>query len=198
VNEQEIVQELTRRAWALGCAVYLTPADHVLAGGLRCSGYFDPDPAPPVLAVAWGAGERRLGVLFHEFCHLTQWAESAPVWMADEGAEWSDWLAGKPVRGAKAQIERSRELEADCERRAIRLMREMEAPVDLEAYARSANAYVHFYNLMATERKWFAKGKAPYLMPNVMAAANPTLDRDFSKTPPRLLDALRTCIESES
>lgn len=198
MDEREIVHELTRRAWALGCAVHLSPADHVMADGLRCSGYFDPEPSPPILAVAWGAGPRRVGILIHEYCHLTQWAESAPVWLADEGSDWSAWLGGKSVRGIGAQIERSRELEADCERRAIRLIRELEAPIDVEAYARAANAYIHFYNLMAKERRWFAKDRAPYLVPEVMAAANPVLDRDFSKTPRRLLEALRACLSGES
>jgi hypothetical protein len=194
MNSDEVVHELTRRAWALGAAVYLSPEDHVMADGLRCSGYFDPEPAIPVLAVAWGAGERRLGILIHEYCHLTQWAEKTPVWLADDGSQWSDWLAGKPVRGVKKQLENARELEADCERRAIRLMRELQAPIDITAYTRAANGYIHFYNLMATERKWFAKDRAPYLVPEVMAAANPTLDLDFTKTPKNLIDALRTCL----
>ena len=195
MTADEVAREITRRAWAFGVAVILSPDDHVMADGLRCSGYFDADAKPPVLAVATNRPvDRWLGTLLHEYCHLTQWAENAPVWHADENNDWGDWLAGKAVRNVKAQLIASRELEADCERRAIRLAREMAAPIDLEMYARAANAYVHFYNTIPETRKWFAKGRTPYEAPDVMALCNPTLDRDFSKTPPKLAKALRGCV----
>lgn len=161
---------------------------------VRCSGYFDGSSETPVLAVAWGNCEdRRIGVLLHEYSHLTQWAEDAPVWREDKGG-WTDWLDGKPVRNVRHLIAKSREIEADCERRTVRLIRELGAPVDLDRYIRSANAYVHFYNVMAEKRKWYQPERIPYNDPPSLAAANPTLDSDYSKTPPKLWKAIEACL----
>lgn len=195
MTADEIAQEIVRRAWSFGVSVWLSPDDHVQAADMvRCSGYFDGESKPPVLAVSWGQPEdRRIGVLLHEYSHLTQWAEGAPIWKDDTG-DWAAWLNGKSVRNIKALIANARELEADCERRTIRLMRELQAPVDLERYTRSANAYLHFYNVMAERRKWFAKDKSPYTQPDVLALCNPTLDTDFSKTPPKLWAAIEACL----
>ncbi len=195
MTADEVVREITRRAWAFGVAVILSPKDHVMADNLRVSGYFDGDSEQPVLACAIGLPEDRwLGVLCHEYSHLTQWAEQAPCWGADKNAKWGEWIAGKAVKGVEAQIAASRELEADCERRTIRLLRELNAPVDLERYTRAANAYIYFYNTIAATRKWYAPGKAPYNLPEVRALCNPTFDKDHSVTPPKLAKALLACV----
>ena len=122
MNADEVVREIARRAWSFGVAVILSPDDHVMADNLRCSGYFDSESKPPILAVATGLPvDRWVGVLLHEYSHLTQWVEGAPIWHADSG-QWAEWLDGKPMRNVKAQLAASRELEADCERRTIRLL----------------------------------------------------------------------------
>jgi hypothetical protein len=192
MTPDEIVTEITRRAWKFGVSVLLAPSDRVDMDGLKVSGYFDGNPKMPQLVVARDA-PRWLGTLLHEYSHLTQWAEGAPVWFNDCG-DWSEWLNGKPLRNVKRKIAFSREIEADCERRAVRLMRELDAPIDIEQYIRGANAYVHFYNVIAETRKWYAPDRRPYNMPKVLAAANSTLDRDYSKTPKELRARLLECV----
>lgn len=196
MTPDEIIREISRRAWSFGVAVILSPADHVMCDGLRASGYFDGESSPPLLAVATGLpADRWLGVLLHEYSHLTQWAEAAPVWALDTGA-WDEWIAGKSIPGVKKKLIAAREVEADCERRTLRLIKELQAPVDVDRYARCANAYVHFYNTIAATRQWYAKDCAPYNIPEVLAACNPTLDQDFSKTPKALAAVLlKHCIE---
>lgn len=194
MTADEIVREICRRTWSFGVSVLLSPADTVDADGYATSGYFCEENK--ALVVATGREEEKwLGVMIHEYCHLTQWAEGATVWKDDDNANrWDAWVQGKPCRNVRRYLAATRELEADCERRAIRLMKEMSAPIDLARYARQANAYIHFYNLIPDTRKWFASGKRPYDMPEVLALANPTLDKDFTKTPPKLRAALMKCI----
>jgi len=92
----------------------------------------------------------------------------------------------------------SGDLAADGERRAGRLIRELEAPIDLDRYIRAANAYVHFYNVMAKHRRWYPPGRAPYDDEASRAAASPTLDADYSKTPPKLWAAIEACLDKTS
>jgi hypothetical protein len=197
MTADEVLAELSRRAWRFGAAVLMSPEPHVHTGGMKVGGYFSAEEGEqPILAVATGRDtEQWVGLLIHEYSHLTQWAEKAPVWAAADGCEHIDaWLAGKPVKGIKAIIASVQELEADCERRAIRLARELQAPINLEQYTRGANSYIHFHNIMAETRKWYRDGQGPYTNAAVRAAANPTLDSDFSKTPKALAALLRECI----
>ena len=48
-----------------------------LSGNIRCSGYFDEESKQLVVAMNrpdW------LGILVHEYCHLTQWTDGVKVW----------------------------------------------------------------------------------------------------------------------
>lgn len=194
MTADEVVREITRRAWLFGVAVLLSPEDTVECDGQRTSGWFC--GGEKVLAVATGLGQEQwLGTLCHEYSHLTQWVESAPVWQADEVTpDWWSWIQGKRVKNYLAGVESARELEADCERRAVRLMREIGVPIDIDQYCRRANSYVHFYNLIPEVRKWYRPDRAPYLADDVTGLFNSTLDKDYRKTPPHLLAALRTCV----
>lgn len=196
MNADEVLQELTRRAWRFGVAVVMSPEPTVTTGTIKVGGYFDPETSPAVLAVSTGRPvEQWVGLLMHEYSHLTQWAENVPIWKAAQAAaSIDDWLAGTPVRNIKRAIGIVRDMEADCERRTIRLARELQAPIDIARYTRGANSYIHFHNVMAETRKWYRDGQGPYTNEAVLAVANSTFDQDFTRTPPALAAALRTCI----
>lgn len=192
----EIAAELTRRAHALGVGVLLSPKEFVYTNGVPVSGFFDYSQDIPIIVVATAKEEERwVTILAHEYCHATQWSENTQIWRdASKGDRVWEWLEGKPLRNPRELTPYIRDMEADCERRTVRTLKELNAPFDLERYQRAANAYIHFYNVMAIERKWFAKGKAPYNTPEVLYEANPTLDLDFNKTPKRLWNAILTCL----
>lgn len=192
MNADEVVREITQRSWRFGVAVLLQPVSRVDSGNVQCGGYFDGDGR--VLAVATGKSEEAwLGVLLHEYSHLTQWIEGQASWGAYSDRMW-DWLAGRKVANPEKHMRTVQAVEEDCERRTIRLIRELDAPIDVENYTRGANAYIHFHNVMLETRKWYRDDASPSEMPEILAAANPTLDRDFTKTPKALRDALLSCV----
>lgn len=175
----------------------LSPDYNVACEGGGASGVFDAAPETPIIQVGIGGREkvRWLATLAHEFSHACQWAENAPVWRESFKGDciWK-WLNGGALKNPEDKVVYLRELEADCERRTIRLLKELRSPVDLALYSRGANAYVHFYNIIPETRKWYAKGKGPYEVPEVLAQANPTMDLDFSKTPSKLRRELLKCV----
>lgn len=190
MTADEIIREITRRAWSFNVPVLMSPDSSVTAtDGIHCSGWFE--ESPPCLVVSTGMPEADwLGVLLHEYSHLTQWAEGAAIWrehMKTPGM-W-DWLNGKPQKNAKAIVELTQEIEADCERRTVRLIRELRAPIDLGRYCQEANAYIHFHNVIRDKRKWT---KIPGVLrsPEILKHCNTTLDTDYQKTPKALYDAL--------
>lgn len=181
MTSQEVQQEIIRRSLAFGVTVILSPDQHVENDGNPCGGYFCSDTK--TLAVATGRDELSwLGVLLHEYSHLTQWIENGPLWRGYDSCMW-DWLGGDEIVNPAAAVRSVQAVEEDCERRTIRLIGEMEAPIDLDTYARAANAYLHFHNTILKHRKWYRRGTVMQAIPSLMAAANPTLDTDFRKTP---------------
>ena len=196
MTADECLQEICRRAWRLGVAVRISPDETVLMDGSAVSGYFEDEGPAPLLVCATGADpDKWLGTLLHEFSHACQWAEQATIWQSAKSCNqlW-EWLDGKPIKDIATKVAAVRDLEADCERRTARLILEMGAPVDLARYCRAANAYVHFYNTVATERKWYAPMKGPYSYEPVLTLCHETIDRDFSKPPPKLAKALLGCV----
>ena len=195
MTAQEVLDEIIRRSWSFGVAVLVQPSGAINIEGRVVSGYFDEDAK--VLAVA-GKFPDWIGTLLHEYSHLTQWAEGCDIWRACEAAGKSanidDWLNGKPQRGIQRLIAVTRDLEADNERRTVRLIRELDAPVDVAEYSRRANGYIHFHNVMAETRKWYRPDRRPYYTPEVSALCNPTIDSDFRKTPAALRAALLGCV----
>lgn len=186
----EVVHEITRRSWLFGVSVLMSPAAQLKhSDGSHCSGFFDENI--PTLQVATAVAETDwLGILIHEYGHVTQWVEQCPPWVAHAKTPgmW-DWLEGKPLRGAKHVVALTRDLEADCERRTARLIQELGAPMDLGAYCQQANAYIHFHNVIAEKRKWVKK-VGILRDPVVYQHFNKTIDSDFTKTPKALFDLL--------
>jgi len=183
-SADHVLAEIVRRSLAFGVRVIVDPAQSVDNDGTPCGGYFCGDTR--TLAVATGRqASSWLGVMLHEYCHLTQWAESIPAWRAYDDGMWH-WLAGKTIANPRAAMRSVQAVEEDCERRTLRLIRELDAPVDVSVYTRAANAYIHFHNVVLAKRKWLRKGVVLQETPEVLRLANPTLDTDFRTTPKAL------------
>jgi hypothetical protein len=189
MKADEIVNEITRRAWAFGVAVLLSPEEGLDLDGSPCSGWFD--HKPPRLECAVGNDEKIwLGVLLHEYSHLTQWVENCKAWQDIEASgEMWEWLDGKKIKNPQLVIENTKELEADCERRTVRLIKELSAPIDIDVYCQQANAYIHFHNVIKDKRKW-VKASGALRHPEILKHCNKTLDYDYKTTPKPLYDAL--------
>jgi hypothetical protein len=95
----------------------------VLSGNIRCSGYFCEETMKLVVA---GKSKDWLGILTHEYAHLTQWQDkSTNIWKTGSTGvtHLDDWLGGKKIRSIKKAIEWSRDLELDNEKRAVKLIK---------------------------------------------------------------------------
>ncbi len=123
-----------------------------LSGNIRCSGYFCEETMKLVVA---GKSKDWLGILVHEYAHLTQWQDkSTNIWKTGSigVTHLDDWLGGKKIRSIKKAIEWSRDLELDNEKRSVKLIKKWKLPIDLNDYIKKANAYVQFYNYMTINK----------------------------------------------
>ena len=154
---------------------------------IKASGYFD--ELGPILVCSMKRPDA-VEILAHEYGHLTQWREQIPLWKAVEVsmAKVDEWLEGKEVADIHKHIAACRDLELDNEKRAVKIIKQFELPVDLEHYVKKANAYVMFYNYMLTSRRWCSPKNSPYknktiigAMPNKFSMKYTTLSTKMQK-----------------
>ena len=138
----------------------------------ECSGYFDGDNRQLVCAI--GVNPEWIGILAHEYCHLTQWVEDAPIWKKSEKHNTytlvNSWLSGEPVRNIKFHLGVCRDLELDNEKRTVNVIKKFGLDVNLDEYIQKSNAYVHYYNYMYYNRKWCTPTNSPHRVADVWKA----------------------------
>lgn len=138
----------------------------IVSRNLKCSGYFDSVNRELVVA----AGKNGwLGILVHEFAHMTQWLDNCKAWKRsmDHPDEVDDWLNGKELKNAKRTIGIARDLELDNEKRSVALIKKWDLPIDIKDYTQKANAYIQFYNWLYFTRRWCSPNNSPYKNPKV-------------------------------
>lgn len=191
-NVKRFMKYVKRRCAEHGVTLDLRRSKKIVfSDNIKCSGYFDGDNR--VLAVAMNHKDA-LGILVHEFCHMTQWLDHSRgkfrLWSTAGTAlaKVESWLAGESVTNLKRAISYSRDLELDNEKRTVAMIQYWDLPIDLDDYIKKANAYILFYNWMHKTRRWSLPPNTPYGNPEVYNRMSnkfnmkyTTLSRDVQK-----------------
>lgn len=185
-KEKAFIQYVKNRCKEHGVKCDLRNTTYLrLSATSTCSGYFS--EAAPELVVAMKS-PRWIGILAHEYSHLTQWVERIPVWVKAENSlqhVW-DWIDGTDIKGINRHINVARDLELDNEQRAVNIIQRFDLNVDIDSYIRRANAYVQYYNWIKQTRKWSKPGNTPYSNERLIAAMPNKFNMDYSKIPKRI------------
>lgn len=165
--------------------------------GLLVSGYFVDRPHKELAVGTDKPLNEWLGILVHEACHMDQWIEQSKAWrdiivQGREAVDWvDDWTKGRddlplPIEDL---IDRARNVEWDCERRAHAAIIQYDLPIDPDQYAQKANAYVYFYNHLLKTRAWNGPHNSPYELQRVWTHA-PNHFNDTTGQTPALLQSV--------
>lgn len=102
-------------------------------------------------------------VLAHEFNHYLQYIENSKEWsmLSFKNSDcltlmWN-WMDGEIELTDKELdivFSRVRNLEHDCEKRTVKMLRLYHLSDNLEKYIKEANLYIMFYNVAKIYRKW--------------------------------------------
>jgi hypothetical protein len=159
-----------------------------LSGNIYCSGYFDEENKIMVVAMKH---PQALEVLVHEFGHFTQWVQGIPIWTesGDALGKVDEWLGGKEVRNIETHMGKARDLELDNEKRAVKLIKRFNLPIDIDLYIKKANAYVLFYTWMLTTRKWAKRSNSPYRNKTLIEACSSKFNMRYDQLSPRMRKA---------
>lgn len=166
-NVTDFIEHVKGHCRRVGIKCEIRPVKYlVLSGNIRCGGYFDDDRMMLVVA---GNHKDWLGILVHEYAHLTQWEENCEAWRKGGTGlnNLEHWLSGNKIRSVKDAINRARNLEHDNELRSVKLIKKWKLPVNLTEYIQKANAYLQFYNYMKISRRWSKPNNSPYSNKNV-------------------------------
>ena len=166
----------------------LRPTKYLKLNNIRCSGYFDSEGKTLVCSMN---RPDALGILAHEYAHLTQWEDDIPLWAAADKSlgKIDNWLGGKRVHNIKRHLAVSRDLELDNERRTVRLIKKWKLSIDVDDYTRKANSYVHFYNWMYHTRKWSSPSNSPYTNPAIQSVMSSRFNMKYDELTPRVYNA---------
>ncbi len=172
---EEFEEKIRQSCGYWGVALQVDPERYVNDGtDSDSNGWFD--DTIPKLAYAKGH-DAWFPVALHEYNHMCQWQEKDPIFFSDIQAEadkhfW-EWLDGTIIVGqglAKLYCMAYLQLELNCERRALKMITDLDLPLDTESYAQTANAYVMFHHLILKHRKWYEIGKEPYHIEEIVSA----------------------------
>lgn len=160
MKRHEFIELVTRDLAEHGVQLKLVEASSLHK---KYAGWFDSSSRKLVIA-------RRhkdfLGILLHEYCHFRQWQENRQRWnlLSRRSDLFFKWLHTRPSLAqapytAKIQAARkaAQQLEYECERRSITMIKKLKLPMDTELYSQRANAYLLSYHLMQRYHCWPTK-----------------------------------------
>ena len=154
---------------------------------LKVAGYFDEDLK--VLHCGQGSNEIEfLSTLVHEFAHVLQWIENDKTYKECDHYKHGSvqnavcmWLKNE-INIKKNQLEaytkKTIACELNAERRAVKLIKRFDLPIDLKRYSEHAAATLFTYWMTAKTKKWDFK-----IGSKQRAAAGSSLRRSFNSIP---------------
>lgn len=179
-----------------GVDVKLSHSSRVRAeDGSYCKGYWeDHDPNKLVFACSvQGNPENWIGTFAHEYCHFLQWIDKIDVWHRYnnlDGDILMNCISNKPVTNEDLNyyLETVRDIELDCEKRTVKLLKSYDIDLDYDEYIRGANIYIFYYTYLKTSRRWNnSSATSIYEIPEIRALVQPKFYRSYSKIPPNIL-----------
>jgi hypothetical protein len=205
VNTTEFIEKVKSDCIKNNVELIISPLNRVFYDHICCNGFFEPEFAieatadhvlgkinetitysgntRPALAASQGGKNDTefLSLLAHEYCHMLQYLENSKLWLSSEQFSiFDEWLSGVEVD--KSLLESIWSgiilLEADCERRVVNLINELDLPLSITDYCRRANSYLFFYHWVKKHRKWY--NKAPYEIDYILNAMPTRIFKDLT------------------
>lgn len=120
----------------------------------KTSGSFCSEPLEFRYATGKDSLEDWLGVFVHEYAHFKQWRNGAAIWHDEEANKaYTDYFCYNYKTTKKRQII-VQSLEQDCEKRAVKIMRDFDLPINIDKYIQLSNVYIWYYNAVTKKKSW--------------------------------------------
>lgn len=202
VRIKKLTSDIKAKCKKYGIEYKLVKSTNIRSNGSFISGYFD---SSNMKLASAAYNKLALEVLTHESCHLDQWAEGHKAFTGTDFQHQSHiiechylfdlWLNGIIELDSKLldlMVERMMDCERDCEKRTVRKLQKYKLTdlVNIDEYCQKSNAYILGYRLIRANRKWFAKGKSPYMIPEVYEMFPKTIKSATYNMPKKIKDVM--------
>lgn len=193
-SPQQFIKDIKKTAKEHGITIRLVNNKRIYAPEDKepCSGYFDSEEM--TLAVST---KRRLdsyyGLLAHESSHMDQFINNKYLWNKHEPGYtlFFEWLYNKEDMDLKMIEEAMQDIirvELDCERRAIKKIKQYNLPIDIPKYIQGVNAYLHGYLFAFENRLWVPQ---IYETQSLVDTCSTKFKTHYTKIPIRLHQKMR-------
>ena len=159
-----------------------------------CNGYFSDTEKRLVVATGKGSPDSWISYFAHEYCHFLQWKNKTKAFRREvityKGKKYFalnvfwEWVGKKKEIKDKKFLDecfkRTRDVELECERMTVDLIKKYKLPVNLSAYIKEANAYVLTYSWV---RKYRRQWKADFFRKSVANRMSKKFDYDYNNPP---------------
>ena len=163
---ETFIEHVTEECDKHGVSVFLKETNFVRANGLECGGYFSEETKE--IHVSMNVSQENwLGTLTHEYCHMLQWIEKCSEYEkfyitsnVDAGILIDMWLDNEiefTDEQKSKYINAMIDIELDCEKRTVELIKKFGLPIKPRTYIKKANVYLRYLKVMAQQRKWTKK-----------------------------------------
>lgn len=152
-----------------------------------CSGFFD--SANKELSICLDKPKKTFyRLILHEFAHVLQFIEDDPLFIAtykwayifEDMDNWHKYQKKDLISTFKAH----KMVEADCEKRVIKLIKEFNLDINIKEYCQYANAYIYFYDILPIIKRWYKSPLLPpYQVKEIIDIMPTDLNRDYKKLP---------------
>jgi hypothetical protein len=197
-NVERFIDHVRSVALQHGVKIKIKKTKHVRepAGNTLCCGYFLESSSEKTIVVARGRRplSEWLGFLVHEYCHMLQWIERCPAYTntflrdgEDATYKLSLFESGQAnynKRLRRVYTKKTIACELDCERRAVKVIRKFELPINVEQYKRGAAIILYKYWLLCNTGRWV--GESLENRRSVMKAIKPSLRGRFNGVPKKI------------
>jgi hypothetical protein len=109
-----------------------------------CGGWFDSEKKEFFVAMK---NPFSFETFVHEYCHYLQYTTDLDFWNKYAKGEFFDDFACKSKKESLI-------LEHDCETRALKLINDLNLPVNVDRYIQATNVYLFSYHIMQEKKKW--------------------------------------------
>jgi hypothetical protein len=165
--------------------------------GSLCKGYWeDSDSNNLVFACSiQGDIEEWIGTFAHEYCHFLQWLDKDKVWCKYHKLDPEiliNCITNKPIKEKDLDyyLTVSQDIELDCEKRTVKLLKSYGVPIDYEKYIRSANVYIFYYSYLKISRRWNNTSNISiYKIPTLQSIVKSKFYSSYGEIPDNLLKA---------
>lgn len=173
--------------------------DNLKIGKNNVSGYFSEDTKEIVISIK---EENWLEILVHEFNHFVQFINNEEKYVLINQGEsnflnelW-EWLDGNIELNPKRKnllFKTVLEMELDCERKSVEMIKNFDLPIDIEEYKTIANIYIFYYTYAKNNRCWFSETSTIKDIMTEGNLQNLSLDCDFTKLPEEYIKLFKNC-----